>query len=72
MSNFLDLINVELTKRERDILAWVAQGFSAKLIADVLGTKPNTVQNQIVNLRTKLAARNNVQLVTIAAMFKLI
>jgi len=71
-SDFLSLINIELTQRERDILAWVAQGFSAKLIADILGTKPNTVQNQIVNLRAKLTARNNVQMVTIATMFKLI
>ena len=71
-AHYLDLIGIDLTSRDKDILAWIAEGHSAKVIADQLGTKQNTVQNQVVNLRKKLTARNNVQLITKAVTFKLI
>ncbi len=69
---FLDLLGISFTKREKDILAFLAQGFSAKMIAKSLGTKVNTVQNQIMELRRRLGAKNNVQLVTIALTFEVI
>ena len=69
---FIDLVGITLTKREKDILAWLAEGYSAKIIADNSGTKKRTVENQIVSLREKLDARNNVHLITKAMTFKLI
>lgn len=69
---FIDLVGIKLTTREKDILAWLAEGYSAKIIADNSGTKKRTVENQIVNLRIKLDARNNVQLITKAMTFQLI
>lgn len=68
---FQDLVGLELTQREKDIVAWLSEGHSAKIVADKLGTKTNTVQNQIVNVRQKIGARNNVQLVSKAIAFNL-
>ena len=57
---------------EKEIISALAEGDSAKLIANRLGTSANTVSNQIVSARKKLRAMNNVQLVVKAITLDLL
>jgi DNA-binding NarL/FixJ family response regulator len=47
-----------LTKREREVILWTAQGLIDKEIADRMGITPNTVHVHLVRLFRKLGARN--------------
>ncbi len=55
-----------LSKREREILALLAQGLSTPEIADRLFRSPKTVDSHRANLARKLRANNRVQLTRIA------
>ena len=55
---------VELTQRELEIVALVADGYSAKEIAQRTQLSPRTIERVIENCRFKLQARNKSQLVT--------
>src|SRR4051812_35371829 len=57
----------ELSPREREVLALVAEGRSNKAIADELFVSPNTVKTHIASLLHKLHADTRVQLATLAA-----
>src|SRR3546814_4562202 len=52
-----------LTCREYQILELVAQGFSAKEVAQRIDIAPRTVERHIDNVRLKLQARNRTHMV---------
>jgi len=57
----------DLTDREREILRFVARGFSNAEIADVLGLAEGTVKNHVSNVLSKLGVRDRTR-ATIAAI----
>lgn len=57
--------DVALTQRERQILAFIAQGYTTKGIAAALSIEPHTVNNQVWCMEKRLGAKNRVQLVTL-------
>jgi DNA-binding CsgD family transcriptional regulator len=52
----------QLTRRESEILALVAEGHTTREIADMLVISPRTVERHRENLRRKLGLRNRVDL----------
>jgi DNA-binding NarL/FixJ family response regulator len=62
----------ELTKREKTVLSYVAQGLSSKEIADKLGVSVHTVINHRSNLMKKTGLRRVAQLSLFAAQSGLI
>ncbi len=61
------LPTAELSPREREVLALVAEGRSNKAIAEALFVSPNTVKTHVAALLTKLDAHTRVQLATMVA-----
>ncbi|MFI9829077.1 response regulator [Streptomyces sp. NPDC051913] len=55
-----------LTAREREVMAWVAEGCSNEEIAGKLVVSPLTVRTHVHRAMTKLGARDRAQLVVIA------
>jgi DNA-binding CsgD family transcriptional regulator len=55
-----------LTTREQQILELVAQGLSAKEVAQEIEIAPRTVERHIDNVRLKTRARNRTHMVTLA------
>lgn len=55
-----------LTPRERQIVEFVKQGLSNKIIAYELKLSENTVRNHLRNIMEKLKLRNRVQVATLA------
>ncbi|MEU5890447.1 response regulator transcription factor [Streptomyces sp. NPDC047461] len=55
-----------LTAREREVMAWVAEGHSNEEIAEKLFVSPLTVRTHVHRAMTKLDARDRAQLVVIA------
>lgn len=53
----------ELTAREREVLAWLAAGYTAAGIADELGASPATIQTHVRNLKAKTGTRTNLEAV---------
>ncbi len=62
----------KLTNREKEIVAYLAKGLSAKEIADILGLSPNTVNNQKNALLEKFDCLNSTELVVKLSQFGLI
>lgn len=63
---------VRLTPRERDALAWVAEGKSDWEISVILGLAQTTVRFHVDNARRKLGAANRAQAVARLAVARLI
>ncbi|WP_416981924.1 response regulator transcription factor [Streptomyces sp. T028] len=55
-----------LTAREREVMAWVAEGHSNEEVAGKLFVSPLTVRTHVHRAMTKLGARDRAQLVVIA------
>ena len=55
--------DLDLTPRERQIVGYLCRGFRNQDIAQVLGTSPNTVRNQLQRLFEKLRVSNRAELV---------
>jgi DNA-binding NarL/FixJ family response regulator len=53
----------ELTSREKEILQYVADGLSTKLIADKLSISPRTVETHRVHIMKKLQVNNGAEMV---------
>jgi LuxR family transcriptional regulator of spore coat protein len=62
----------EFTARERQVLELVADGLSAKRIAQEIGIAPRTVERHIENVRNKLRAKNKTHMIAKAMAFGLI
>lgn len=56
------------TERERDVLALIAEGRSAKEIALSLGIAPRTVEKHADHVRLKMRAKNRTHMVSIAIL----
>ena len=63
---------VELTKREKEILLLICQGYSNNEIGETLFISPKTVDNHRSNLLSKTGTRNAANLVMFAIKNKLI
>jgi DNA-binding CsgD family transcriptional regulator len=63
---------VRLSKREREVLTLVAEGYSNPMIATRLNLSDNTVKGYMENLLTRLNARNRAEAVAAASRLKLI
>jgi len=55
-----------LTAREQQVVGLVAQGLSAKEVAQEIEIAPRTVERHIENVRLKTRARNRTHMVTLA------
>lgn len=53
----------QLTRREGEIAAWIAEGTSTSQIASALHISERTVQTHISNILTKLGVRNRIEAV---------
>ena len=59
-------LNIEITRREREVLRLVCAGFRTKKIADQLGISPHTVECHRRNIMHKFKIRNSANLVKFA------
>jgi DNA-binding NarL/FixJ family response regulator len=60
------LLAQQLTPREREVLAMLAEGARGEDIAERLTLSPNTVRTHIANILTKLQARSRLEAATFA------
>jgi len=56
---------VNLTKREEQIVQYVAEGLSGKMIAHRLCISEHTVKNHLTGVREKLGAKNSAHAVAL-------
>ncbi|HEX8442306.1 MAG TPA: autoinducer binding domain-containing protein [Allosphingosinicella sp.] len=63
---------IALSARQRECLAWVRQGKSSGVIADILGLSSDTVEEHIAAACAKLGVRTRVQAAVEACMLGLI
>ncbi|HJT41272.1 MAG TPA: helix-turn-helix transcriptional regulator [Sphingobium sp.] len=68
-ANYNDL---QLTHRELQILDLIAQGFSAKEVAQAIAIAPRTVEGHIDTIRLKLHARNRAHMVAKAVAARMV
>jgi DNA-binding CsgD family transcriptional regulator len=61
-----------LTRRETQILEFVARGYSAKETAQEIGIAPRTVEGHIDAIKLKLRARNRAHMVTNAVAARIL
>lgn len=61
--------NVTITKREQEILNYVAMGKTSQEIADILGISIRTVQNHRANIMQKLGIKTSAGLVRFAVIY---
>lgn len=61
-----------LTKRELEVVAYMAKGFGDKKIADILVISEKTVRNHIRNVRQKLRVKTRTQVVLYAVQAGLV
>jgi DNA-binding CsgD family transcriptional regulator len=64
MENLTQRKGGRLTVREKEILSYIAQGFSSKQIAAQLYISENTVANHRRNMLRKRGARSSAELVS--------
>lgn len=56
----------ELTKREKEVVRWVAMGYKNREVAEKLGIAVKTVETHRANIMNKIALRNVAQLIRYA------
>jgi DNA-binding NarL/FixJ family response regulator len=62
----------ELTAREKEVLALVAEGLTNQQIAEVLGVAPSTIKSHVQNVILKLGASDRTQAAVMAVKAKLV
>lgn len=67
-----DAAQIVLSPRQRECLAWVRQGKSSGVIAEILGVSPDTVEEHIAAACRKLGVRTRVQAAVDACLLGLI
>jgi DNA-binding NarL/FixJ family response regulator len=60
--------NEVFSRREKEVLELLADGFSSRAIADALGITERTVESHRKNLVLKAGARNTSELIAVASM----
>jgi DNA-binding NarL/FixJ family response regulator len=63
-----DLPEVDLSKREMEILSFIAEGFTNQEIADKIFTSKRTVEGHRQNLIDKTRTRNSAALIRYAVL----
>jgi len=61
-----------LTPREREVVKMIAEGYSVKVIASLLGVSIKTIEAHKFNLMRKLDIHNKAQLVAYAIQHNLV
>ncbi len=64
------LLDNPLNDREREIITYIAQGYTAKSIARMVGLEHRTIEVYVANIRRKLFAKNTAHAVYIASQRK--
>ncbi|MCD7973598.1 MAG: LuxR C-terminal-related transcriptional regulator [Candidatus Azobacteroides sp.] len=67
-----DLMKGELTKRERDVLSLIRQGFLSKEIADKLNLSIYTINNHRKNILHKLHVDNAIEAINVATQSEIL
>lgn len=62
-----DSVDIMLSRRQQEVLAWMAKGRSNREIADILGCSEATVKFHVAGLFESLNAANRAEAVSIAA-----
>lgn len=62
--------DVDLSRREREVLLWTARGKTRSEIGDILGLSHRTVEFYLLNARNKLGTANSLETVLRAVMLK--
>jgi NarL family two-component system response regulator LiaR len=62
----------DLTKREREVLGLMIEGFGNKQIAGKLSVSPSTVKSHVSNILSKLGAASRTEAVTLALRNRII
>lgn len=58
--------NLDMSHRELEVMALLAQGFDNEIIAEILGIQYQSVKNHVYSLTKKLGANNTTEALTIA------
>lgn len=69
---FIQATDSHITKREREMLSWAADGKTTDEIAEILGVTPRTVNTHFENASRKLGNGNRLHTVVTAMRMKLI
>lgn len=64
--------NLQLTKREQEVLTQIGKGMLSKEVADMLGISINTVNRHRQNIIEKLGVKNSAEAVKVAVALNLI
>lgn len=70
--NHLNISQISISKREKEVLQLICQGYSNNEIAENLFISPKTVDNHRTNLLSKTQTKNSAHLVMFAIQNKLI
>ncbi len=65
-------ININLTRKEREVLVWCAQGKSKGVIASILGTSENTIDYHMRSIFRKLQVNDRAVAIVKAIKYRLI
>ena len=63
---------VNISKREQQVLRLLAEGGTDKSIALCLNLSPRTIESHINNLKTKLQAKNRIELTSLSLAMKIL
>jgi PAS domain S-box-containing protein len=56
----------DLTKREREVLGYIAEGLSNRAVAERLNVTPNTIRNHVQRILSKLGVHSKLEAVVVA------
>jgi DNA-binding CsgD family transcriptional regulator len=71
-SSMLTEKTITTTRREKEVLAWLAKGKTCRESAAILGISENTVRDHVRHIYKKFSIGNRVEAVTLALRFGII